>query len=390
MDWVDEQIERFKNEMRMKSLRKTLIIYIFIASIVVIILYLLNLGICNSWKRLVYKKYSFDMYSYPSFKDINSLPEMDKIIIQAIKISEKYSIVFFSIIAMIITTNMFFKNRFKEPLNILKEEAKSISHNNLSFPCVYNSGDEMGEICEIFDKMRIQLTKNNENMWSLMEGQRQLNSAFAHNLRNPLTVIQGYVELLIKYYPEGVLSDKKIMEIYTLIQAQIDKLKDFSTRMKGIQDIESMDVKPKLGYFKSLEKKINDSIDGIMINSKIEIKIHSDLLYEKGHFDECIILQVVDNLLSNALFYGKSTIDIFLELNDDFLTIYVRDDGKGFSKKDLYYALRPYYSSRYGVEGHLGIGLTICKILCEKHGGRLTLNNSTKGGAIVCASFFTM
>ena len=36
------------------------------------------------------------------------------------------------------------------------------------------------------------------------------------------------------------------------------------------------------------------------------------------------------------------------------------------------------------------LGLSICKILCEKHGGKLTLNNSTKGGAITSASFFAI
>ena len=82
--------------------------------------------------------------------------------------------------------------------------------------------------------------------------------------------------------------------------------------------------------------------------------------------------------------------DIILELQDSFLCIYVRDDGDGFSKKDLYSASKPYYSSRSGIDGHFGLGLSICKILCEQHGGKLTLNNSTRDGAIVCASFFVI
>jgi signal transduction histidine kinase len=258
----------------------------------------------------------------------------------------------------------------------------------LSFSCVYNSGDELGEICQAFDKMRIQLIINNENMWSIMEGQRQLNSAFAHDIRTPLTVIQGYTDILLKYYPKGKITEEKLLENLTLIQSQLTRLKNFSETMKDIQDIGEMEVNPKLTEFNLLEKNIKEIIDGITQSKHIEINIYNKLKEDKGYFDESIILQVVDNLLSNALSFTKDKIDIISEWENDVLYIYIRDNGKGFSKKELYSASNPYYSSRAGIDGHFGIGLTICKSLCEKHGGKLSLNNSTNGGAIICASFF--
>ncbi|RDY28500.1 sensor histidine kinase [Romboutsia weinsteinii] len=389
MDWIDEQLLKLKDKIKAESLRKVMSLYIFIAIIAVIILYILTAVFCQGWKGLVYTKYSIDINSYIPIEELVELELIDKVILYGANIIKVYSIVIYSIIAIIVTSNMFYKNKIKIPIEILKEEAKHISRNDLSFSCIYNSKDELGEICEAFDKMRVQLINNNENIWSLMEGQRQLNSAFAHDIRTPLTVIGGYTDMLVKYYPQGKITEEKLLENLTLIQSQLTRLKNFSETMKDIQDIGAMEIKPKLKEFNLLEKKIEEIVNGIRASDNIEINIYNKLKEDKGYFDESIILQVVDNLLSNALSFTKNKIDIILEWEHDVIYIYIRDNGDGFSKKEIYSASNPYYSSRAGVDGHFGIGLTICKSLCEKHGGKFTLNNSTSGGAIVCASFFS-
>lgn len=389
MDWIDEQLLKLKDKIKAESLRKVMSLYIFTAIIAVIILYILTTVFCQGWKGLVYTKYSIDINSYIPIEELVELELIDKVILYGANIIKVYSIVIYSIIAIIVTSNMFYKNKIKIPIEILKEEAKHISRNDLSFSCIYNSKDELGEICEAFDKMRVQLINNNENIWSLMEGQRQLNSAFAHDIRTPLTVIGGYTDILVKYYPQGKITEEKLLENLTLIQSQLTRLKNFSETMKDIQDIGAMEIKPKLTEFNLLEKKIDEIVNGITASNNIEINIYNKLKEDKGYFDESIILQVVDNLLSNALSFTKNKIDIILEWEHDVIYIYIRDNGDGFSKKEIYSASNPYYSSRAGVDGHFGIGLTICKSLCEKHGGKLTLNNSTSGGAIVCASFFS-
>ncbi len=71
--------------------------------------------------------------------------------------------------------------------------------------------------------------------------------------------------------------------------------------------------------------------------------------------------------------------------------IYVKDDGEGFSEKALREADTVYFRERKEAEddeGHFGIGLSITKMLCEKHGGELKLLNSVEGGAVVAVSFF--
>ena len=258
MDWIDDKILKLKDKIKEQSLKRTLSIYIFIAIIIVIILYIITLVFCHGWKDLVYTKYYIDIKSYMPFELMVELEPIDKVILYGADIIEKYSIIIYSMIAIVLTSNMFYKNNIKAPIEILKEEAKHISRNDLSFSCVYNSGNELGEICESFNKMRIQIIKNNENMWSLMEGQRQLNLAFSHDLRTPLTVMQGYTDFLLKYYPQGKITDEKLLDTLILMQSQLSRLKDFSEQMKNIQDINSIEIKQKLTNFNMLKKKIID------------------------------------------------------------------------------------------------------------------------------------
>lgn len=392
MDWIEEQLVRLKNRLRMKSLRSVLGIYILFAIVIVITLYILTYIYCNSWRNIIYEKYMVDTREVISLVHLADAEAGDVAGLRIINGILTYSIVLYSITAIVVTTNLFYKNKIQYPVGVLKKEAAFISRNDLSESCRYQSGDELGEVCEAFEKMRRYLIRNNENMWSLMEGQRLLNSTFAHDIRTPLTVIQGYTDMLIRYYPKGKISEEKLLDTMSLMQEQIVRLRGFSETMKNLQDIESLMIKPEENEFSIFVEQLRKTIEGLAQHHNIRMVIHnkidtSNRNIRKGYFDMPVVLEVVDNLLSNACSFSKEVIEITIEIENNYLNIYVYDDGNGFSKQELYKALNPYYGSRNQINGHFGIGLTICKILCEKHGGKITLSNSIKNGAIVCASF---
>ena len=102
-------------------------------------------------------------------------------------------------------------------------------------------------------------------------------------------------------------------------------------------------------------------------------------------YDLDLINEVMENLLNNAYRFAKKRIDITITLQEKLLIIYVKDDGPGFSKKELLTATEPYYSQNKN--SHFGLGLTIAEALTQKHGGNLKIANSIDGGAIVSAVF---
>ena len=74
-----------------------------------------------------------------------------------------------------------------------------------------------------------------------------------------------------------------------------------------------------------------------------------------------------------------------------FFVVAVSDDGCGFSPNDMKMATNPYYKDRkHANSHHFGLGLHICKVLCERHGGGIVLSNGDDGGAVVTASFSTI
>lgn len=73
-------------------------------------------------------------------------------------------------------------------------------------------------------------------------------------------------------------------------------------------------------------------------------------------------------------------------MKKQYLLISVSDDGCGFKDSDIERVTLPFYkSSQDNTTEHLGLGLNICKILCERHGGTLKIANNDKGGACVTA-----
>ena len=97
--------------------------------------------------------------------------------------------------------------------------------------------------------------------------------------------------------------------------------------------------------------------------------------------DKGVLFRILENLLQNALRYAEKEVRINLSQKKDFLILTVEDDGKGFAEKDLEKATTVFYSS--DKEGqHFGIGLSICRIICEKHGGLLDVSNNKKGACV--------
>ena len=99
-----------------------------------------------------------------------------------------------------------------------------------------------------------------------------------------------------------------------------------------------------------------------------------------------VVLQVAENLIANAARYAHSRVTVTLACAPCF-SITVADDGPGFGKEAMEKATAPFYRAEDTPGGqHFGMGLHICRVLCEKHGGFLRLSNGG-GGAVVRAVF---
>jgi len=398
VDWIDEVFEMLKNKINNLSLKKALVVYIVISLAIIGVLIAITQGICVKWDYIIthkyYDEYVVDTYVVNAFfhYDYSRFNRTDRIMVEIIDFIQSWSIVIYSIAGIIGVSYFYYNNKLKEPLRILSEAADQVGNNNLDIEIYYDKYDEMGKLCRSFDTMRKQLIANNQKMWDMMEEQKRINAAFAHDLRTPLTVLRGYIDLLSKYIPEGKINEEKLMSTISLMSDHIRRLENYSNTMKEIGCLEEMPVKRKEIKACNMAKKLCNTVEVMNGKDGITVSFISDFVESSQLvlLDEEIVLEVFDNLVSNALRYAKSHIDIILSLSEDNekLLLSVADDGKGFRTTDLKMATKAYYTdSKNKNSNHFGIGLYICKILCEKHNGFLTLENGMDTGAIVTAAF---
>ena len=95
--------------------------------------------------------------------------------------------------------------------------------------------------------------------------------------------------------------------------------------------------------------------------------------------DRELILEVYENLLTNAVRYAKKEVAVTLEAGEKFLVLTVKDDGEGF-REDAETVTKAYYHSNPLDDlKHFGLGLYLSRMYCEKHGGRLLISNCPGG-----------
>ena len=100
----------------------------------------------------------------------------------------------------------------------------------------------MGLLCKAFEKMRSALESNNREMWRQMNERQKLNAAFSHDLRTPLTVMEGHLGILQKYTPQGKLSADDVMQTYAAMARQIERLKNYTSSMNTLQRLEDVPI----------------------------------------------------------------------------------------------------------------------------------------------------
>lgn len=92
-------------------------------------------------------------------------------------------------------------------------------------------------------------------------------------------------------------------------------------------------------------------------------------------------------MISNAARYARSRVDVTCRVCENRLTITVSDDGGGFTDTALKHALNPFFHEETDGGTHFGLGLYICRILCEKCGGGVHISNHEKGAAVTSEFF---
>ena len=298
------------------------------------------------------------------------------------------SIVLTILLAFLVDAWWFYRWKIKKPLAILNAASQKIAQNDLDFQVAVPTGDELGKLCQSFETMRASLEENNRSLWAAVEERKRLNAAFSHDLRTPLTVLQGYSDLLLDALPSGDLSPEKTVDTVLTMQRSLTRLQRYVESMNSLQRLEDLEPQKSTVPFSTLCAQLEET--GKILRK--EQGFHFASQGEGNVFlDSELLFQVYENLLSNAGRYAKGNIWVTAEREGTTLSLTVADDGPGFPPAALKRAAEPYYradrSPNPEGELHFGLGLYLCRVLCQKHGGSLEIGNAPEGGARITARF---
>ena len=217
--------------------------------------------------------------------------------------------------------------------------------------------------------------KSNRLLWQQAEERKRLNAAFSHDLRNPITVLKGSVKLL----RQGIQDEQTIdrLESYTL------RIEQYVEAMSSVQKLEQLSVKPKEIRLSVLQSELQETARMLALSKKVSVLVPSG---GTVCIDHGLFLTVAENLIGNAARFAEKAISIQITLQNDSMTLNVEDDGAGYPLSLVQNGPTPFETTSSN-SSHFGMGLYSSRILCEKHGGRLILENRAGGGASATAIF---
>lgn len=235
---------------------------------------------------------------------------------------------------------------------------------------------------EGLEEKKQEIEKANEKLKELDSLKSNFLAMAAHELRSPLGVINGYLEMILEGVA-GPLSPKAktflsmALESGTALTRTVEEILDISTIESGklSLNLKQWDIVKRIDrVLKFMGKAIEEK--------GIKLSVPSEQKGIKAVFDGEKIEQVLINLLSNSVKFtpanGEITMDI--EEGDSDVVVTVTDTGCGIPEDDLDKVFDEFYTGQSREKG-TGLGLSICKRLVEMHGGRIWVESKEGEGS---------
>jgi len=257
--------------------------------------------------------------------------------------------------------------RLIRPVNTLIAGVRRFGKGELDHRIHMNRRDELGELADSFNDMA-------DDIQQMLDAKRQLLLAMSHELRSPLTRAKVSLELMEDGVQRAELA-KDLNEMESLIEELLESER-LSTRHQALN---------RQRY------DLNALIDDLLQQHFSDLKQNAQLPDEPiiAEVDGMRIKLLLKNLLENALRHtpdeGRLP-EVKLQQKGDRVMIVVRDFGRGIEAEHIPHLTEPFYradASRHRETGGYGLGLYLCRVIAEAHGGALAIESEVGKGTTV-------
>ena len=276
-----------------------------------------------------------------------------------------------------------------KPIEELSKTAQNIASGNYDKRVKVTRSDEVGFLAEQFNIMASEIEQKIKQLEKESVSKQSFIDNLTHEIRTPLTSIIGYAEFLqkIDYDPEIFYKSLKYIQSEGSRMLKLaNTLTDVILLREKALQLEENRVLPILYEIRDI-MKVKAEEKGVQIKVQGE---ETRLLLDKDLFKGALI-NLVDNAL-NASYQGKEII-MGIEKEQNTVTVFVQDEGKGMEDWETKKVKEPFYrvdKSRSRKEGGLGLGLAITHQIVEGHGAELGIKSQPGRGTTVSIIFKMM
>ena len=269
------------------------------------------------------------------------------------------------------------KEKVKKPLNKIEGAMIDLAERRSNEPLEYNGPKEFVDICDSFNMMAEKLRHSEEAKDKLSSDKQRMLADISHDLKTPITTIQGYAKAL----SDGVIKKEDQRKYFNIIYYKSTRLTDLINMFYEYSKLDHPDfelnfTREDLSEFirAYVALKYQDILDA---GFEIEVDIPEEKMY--AYIDKLQLQRVFENLLCNSLKHNPEGTKVFvgLTLEDDNYKILIADNGIGISKDiapNIFEAFTVGDESRNTKNG-TGLGLAIVRRLIDMHNGRVLLES---------------
>ena len=277
------------------------------------------------------------------------------------------------VIALLLT--FILSRRLSSPIGVLANAARRLGRGDLSQRVQFQGKGEVGVLAQAFNSMAADL----EHAEQL---RRNLVADVAHELRTPLSNIQGYLEAIRdRVMKPNAATIRSLNEETALLSRLVDELQELSLAEAGELKL-VYQVEDIANVVKQAVTSWQPQVAAKEISLSLDLPDNLPLV----NIDRQRVNQVLHNLLENAVAHTHKggTINVAAMTQGDWVEVCVSDTGEGIPAEDLPNIFERFYRvdrSRARATGGTGLGLTIARRLVEAHGGQITVQSELGKGS---------
>lgn len=261
-------------------------------------------------------------------------------------------------------------------IKTITEVTNKISNNDFSSKIPVKSNDELGILSTNINNMSDRLKETIDNLHNEIENVKYLEGVrkefianFTHEIKTPLAIINGYIELLSK-----TNDNNKREEYLDAINKETNRMNTMIINMLELSQLEAGRKELKVSEI-FMDECITDVVDDYLplIKNK-SIQLHLDIDQEVFDGDQEEIKKVISNFMSNAIKHTKENGYIHIKFKEGIFSI--ENEGEPISEDQKKVIFETYVSQdRNGT----GLGLAICKAILELHQFKYGVENTDRG-----------